>query len=254
MTEQELTEKIQQAIGQYSATVMVENPTCVFDPTPAIRLSEQILALIKQVLCHFRIISSLKAGYFQEEADLVGRLLDRGWIPPAEAKNYVKLADDQSLPINPWKPSGSLDIQARYFEYSKSQQDMLKAGWRKVELDEKDNLSEKEERIEVKDKPEPLSRLLTDEEFVDCQVKFIEENRRKTGVTWSFPLWGELREICNRQAQDAKTHQAIREEVREWLHAYTSGDFHYDKIVAQLVQAYEKEFGALRGEMLMEVE
>ena len=38
---------------------------------------------------------------FTEEAELLARLIDKGWIPPEEAKNYVRLADDQELPGMP---------------------------------------------------------------------------------------------------------------------------------------------------------
>lgn len=56
---------------------------------------------------------------------------------------YVKLAEDQSLPINPNKEEREAkeqslhqDIEADLpeVEYWQGQQDMLKAGWRKVEI------------------------------------------------------------------------------------------------------------------------
>lgn len=34
-----------------------------------------------------------EAGYFQEEAEWIGQLLDKGWIPPGEAKTYGTLID-----------------------------------------------------------------------------------------------------------------------------------------------------------------
>ena len=32
-----------------------------------------------------------EAGYFQEEAEWIGKLVEEGWIPPEEAKRYVRL-------------------------------------------------------------------------------------------------------------------------------------------------------------------
>ena len=46
-------------------------------------LADKIFAIIRK---EFPIM-------YRKEADFVGRLLERGWIPPAEAKKYVKLAD-----------------------------------------------------------------------------------------------------------------------------------------------------------------
>ena len=78
-----------------------------------------------------------------EEAELLGKLVDKGWIPPEEAKNYVKLADDQNLPVNtniPTEfnelacgPEDDTDNVARG-SYLLAQQDMLAAGWCKVKL------------------------------------------------------------------------------------------------------------------------
>jgi hypothetical protein len=51
-----------------------------------------------------------------------------------------------------------------------------------------------------------MSRILTDQEFVEAQMQFIDKYRSETGHRLSFPLGGELREQCNREAQDAKTH------------------------------------------------
>jgi len=49
---------------------------------------------------------------------------------------YVKLADDQSLPVNPYHPlPGSKDFDERFAReigYGESQQDMLEQGWKKV--------------------------------------------------------------------------------------------------------------------------
>ena len=72
-----------------------------------------------------------EAGYFKEEADLVDRLLKRGWIPPEEAKNYVQLHPDQSLP----NPNMDIHIWRDYspdMAYCKGQGDMIRAGWRKI--------------------------------------------------------------------------------------------------------------------------
>ena len=75
-----------------------------------------------------------EAGYFQEEADWIGILLKRGWIPPEEVKmgRWVKLAEDQSLPkvakfYEDWGGESGLA------GYRLAREDMLKAGWRKVE-------------------------------------------------------------------------------------------------------------------------
>ncbi len=40
-------------------------------------------------------------GWFQEEADWCGKLIDAGWIPPEEVTmgKWVKLADNQDLPL-----------------------------------------------------------------------------------------------------------------------------------------------------------
>ena len=68
----------------------------------------------------------------EEEAELVGRLISRGWIPPEEAKKYVKLADDQSLPPIRHQPEISPPCEKAC--HIVEQQNMLKAGWRKVEV------------------------------------------------------------------------------------------------------------------------
>ena len=39
-----------EAIGLYSATVMVENPTWVFDPEPAIALADEIMGLMSHLM------------------------------------------------------------------------------------------------------------------------------------------------------------------------------------------------------------
>lgn len=39
-------ERVMQAIGLYSATVMVDNPAWVFDPRPAIALADEIMVLL----------------------------------------------------------------------------------------------------------------------------------------------------------------------------------------------------------------
>jgi hypothetical protein len=50
MIELETTrDKVMAAIGHYSATVMVENPTWVFDPGPAIALTDEIMGLLETV-------------------------------------------------------------------------------------------------------------------------------------------------------------------------------------------------------------
>ena len=46
-SEQELEEAITQAVGEYSATVMVANPQWVFNATDAIKLVNQAMSLIK---------------------------------------------------------------------------------------------------------------------------------------------------------------------------------------------------------------
>ncbi len=51
-------------------------------------LADQVFALIKK---EYPIM-------YREEADFIGWLLKQGWVPPEEAKNYVRLADDQKLP------------------------------------------------------------------------------------------------------------------------------------------------------------
>jgi len=45
------------------------------------------------------------------------------------------------------------------------------------------------------------SRLVTDEEFVDAQMKYMKENNLSF-----FPLKGEARDDCNRKAQDVKSY------------------------------------------------
>ncbi len=72
----------------------------------------------------------LKAGYFQEEAEWIGKLLDEGWIPAEEVKmgRWVKLEKDQTL------PSFRNAVNKSYNDYMLGQEDMLKAGWRKVEV------------------------------------------------------------------------------------------------------------------------
>lgn len=74
-------------------------------------------------------LEHIQPGIFLEEADLVGRLIDRGWIPPEEAKNYRKLAVDQSLPENPYfstsKRGNKLVLNGAAQLYEKAQQTML---------------------------------------------------------------------------------------------------------------------------------
>ena len=48
-TENKLREQITIAVGEYSASIMVENPHWVFNPEPAEKLVDQILKFIEQV-------------------------------------------------------------------------------------------------------------------------------------------------------------------------------------------------------------
>jgi len=59
------------------------------------------------------------------------------------------------------------------------------------------------------------SRLLTDEEFADAQMDFIKKYQGLTGRALEFPLRGELRDECNRLAQDAKTAPIIKQECAQ---------------------------------------
>lgn len=45
---EELRERIQQAIGEYTATIMVDNPAWVFDLKSAVKLTDQILDIITE--------------------------------------------------------------------------------------------------------------------------------------------------------------------------------------------------------------
>ena len=69
------------------------------------------------------LIEYLGDGYEQPSLDLAGGIL--GLIKEA---GYVKLADDQNLPVIPRGSYSNAD-------YLRGQSDMLKAGWRKVELE-----------------------------------------------------------------------------------------------------------------------
>ena len=46
--------------------------------------------------------------------------------------------------------------------------------------------------------------ILSNDEFADAQMDFIKKHQEATGITWHFPLQGELRDICNREAQRDK--------------------------------------------------
>lgn len=119
--EQELLEKIASRVASSrcevcndcGATISTDNPDTV---------ALEILALIKQ------------AGYFQEEAEWIGKLVEEGWIPPEEAKRYVKLAEDQTLPQNPYESLIGNEIPFQIVAWRDSRDSMLKAGWRKVEV------------------------------------------------------------------------------------------------------------------------
>ena len=68
MAEQELREKVTQAIGEYASTVMYANPTWIFDPNTAMELVNQILALIKE------------AGYVKLEDNLSNCCLSPAFV------------------------------------------------------------------------------------------------------------------------------------------------------------------------------
>lgn len=51
-------------------------------------LSDEIYGLANKPPDIDRIVARIKdAGYFQEQAEWISRLLELGWIPPEEAKN-----------------------------------------------------------------------------------------------------------------------------------------------------------------------
>ena len=91
-----------------------------------------------------------RAGWFQEEAELVGRLLARGWIPPSEAKNYMELADiiaklDKDFQLAPNDDSylrlligDTLELLRTGKTCKQRAQKPLGEGWRKVKLEVKD--------------------------------------------------------------------------------------------------------------------
>lgn len=126
ITEQELKETIAELI-RYADTS--ENPILI--PKS---LKEDYLKAADQIHNLYK-----EAGYVrqEEEADKVARLLERGWIPPEEARSYVQLSPDQSLPVN---PHVEVDCNGRFMGYDAdkanvyggAQNDMLKVGFRKV--------------------------------------------------------------------------------------------------------------------------
>jgi len=63
------------------------------------------------------LVDTVEADCYREVSHILTLIKEAG---------YVKLADDQSLPEKPFYPDKSI--------YCETQQDMLKAGWRKVEL------------------------------------------------------------------------------------------------------------------------
>lgn len=58
-------------------------------------------------------------------------------------------------------------------------------------------------------------RLLTDEEFCNAQIQYIEQIRLETGAVCHFPLHGELRDDCNRRVQDKKTSRLVFKEIED---------------------------------------
>lgn len=124
MTEAVLREKIARLCFQYCYLI---------DNKEIGKFWEQSLEKEKWFDCAVQTLDLIKeAGWFQEEAELVGRLLDRGWVPPEEIrmKRWVKLADDQSLPPNPFHSSESaLELSA----YNGFQLALTKMrDWRKI--------------------------------------------------------------------------------------------------------------------------
>jgi len=61
-------------------------------------------------------------------------------------------------------------------------------------------------------------RLLTEEEFTDAQIKYIERYKATNyGVILNFPLEGWLRHDCIQKAQDTKSYAQALKDVGEWL-------------------------------------
>lgn len=88
--DKELREKITKPI-----VLLLKKSHCPYSKGDFQVCLSQILALIKET----------------EEADLVAHLLDRGWMPPEEAKDYVRLASDRNSPASYyWTPTGKLEI------------------------------------------------------------------------------------------------------------------------------------------------
>lgn len=99
------------------------------DPVTVVMPEEFGTPKAKELLHEWAIAN----GYFLEDAKLLSRLIDRGWISPEEAKNYVKLADDQSLPEIPsfdYDTEGDRKLLQRgTINYSK-----MFSRWRKVDV------------------------------------------------------------------------------------------------------------------------
>lgn len=119
MTEQEFRKKIAKAIDG--------SPYTVINPTIAGLLADQIIALINQ------------AGYSPPAE--IAQELDKQFSRIAEARGYVRLAEDQNLPEPPMFDNCQLANVCcipLQIKYQLAQQDMLKIkegkAFRKVEL------------------------------------------------------------------------------------------------------------------------
>jgi len=88
-----------------------------------------------------------EAGYFQEEAEWLGKLVDEGWIPPEKAKKYVQLVYNPDYLDFQKGVETTKELFKGYKELAKDQSYLnsgfdsfrafkkaIRAGWRKVIL------------------------------------------------------------------------------------------------------------------------
>ena len=81
--------------------------------------------------------------------------------------------------------------------------------------------------------------MLTDEEFADAQMDYIKKHQQEAGVTWYFPLAGELRDDCNRKSQAKKLVEIQEEQLRYDMSALA----YMELIGSPLWQQLKKEVG-----------
>ena len=139
--------------GDWATLAKVISKRCHFSgvvgiPSGGLKLAGQLQKYCQAGYPVLIVDDVLTTGNSMEEArkyypDAIGFVVfARGkcpdWVTPlfalAKEVGWVRLAEDQNLPHNPFDARKNYEESERRNAYNEGQQDMLKEGWRKVEL------------------------------------------------------------------------------------------------------------------------